>query len=625
MSSLSPKYRSFRKQLQERFKPATQAGDSSPLPTLIAALGVVNQGDNTHLPMLEQLNDSSRTERTKLELGPEEASVLAWIDETFRVLLQDYPLDGNLAAKIQNLRLLVSALALSEDEFHKLGEHSLQQWIDCIYQDCMSWHRGLGRSGEGLLREVERCEAEFSAYFTHHEHEFDKLVADFKSFLETETANAARMQERIVTAELGKLQAAGARHQAGTALNEMMLDHNFTEGVADFLTGPWYDSMQLTLITLGVDSDQWKRILAVTEKVVWSTQPFEASDTDRRQQMYRTIPQIPRELRKLLLSLENDDTEMDLAIALIEDAHFKLLRAPAPRTKPFEPIQLGPTSASTRISTQMKSKVSGLDCGQWFTVKTEEGKTIRAKLVLKLDEYEQLLFVNRSGIKSLQKTFEEFAFLLSSGAARPLRSATAFTESLRLAAGLAADEEIPESEVDDPAALTEPEPRPAQAPELIAAPEPELEPLAEPELETLAEPELEPLAEPELEPLAEPELEPLAEPEPLAKPETSIAAVTDTAMAAATDNVEIVIGSWVRFSDTQSEQLCKLAARIDSIDRLIFVNERGIKQRELNHATVKALLDAGLCEVLEGGAHFQETISQMVHGFHKIDVEEETP
>ncbi len=191
----------------------------------------------------------------------------------------------------------------------------------------------------------------------------------------------------------------------------------------------------------------------------------------------------------------------------------------------------------------------------------------------------------------------------------------------------------PETDIEETSASqSEPEPVKNTVPISQAESDPIAEP--EPEPRTIAESEPADDPAPELVPAPAPETifdaEPIqanradrATPIEQASPGGSTKASVKATPSDHSDEFEISIGSWVMFSDTDSEQLCKLAARIDSIDRLLFVNERGVKQRELNHATIKALLDAGLCEVVPGGPRFQQTVSEMVRNFRSVDIDED--
>jgi hypothetical protein len=166
MSERTPIYRPFRKQLQRRYNPEEAKGDATPLPILIAALGTVNQNGDIHLSLLERLHAASGTDFDELTMSAEEAALLSWIDESFRILMRDHALDGNLAAKVQNLLPVAAALALSEEAFYQPGDHPLHRLIDAVYLNCLGWYRGLGKSGHALWLEVERCEALCQGYFT---------------------------------------------------------------------------------------------------------------------------------------------------------------------------------------------------------------------------------------------------------------------------------------------------------------------------------------------------------------------------------------------------------------------------------------------------------------------------
>jgi hypothetical protein len=68
--------------------------------------------------------------------------------------------------------------------------------------------------------------------------------------------------------------------------------------------------------------------------------------------------------------------------------------------------------------------------------------------------------------------------------------------------------------------------------------------------------------------------------------------------------------------------MCKLAARIDSLDKWMFVNNRGVKQRELNTEELSALQDSGQCELVTNESRFEQTVASVVKDFRSPQGEE---
>jgi len=77
----------------------------------------------------------------------------------------------------------------------------------------------------------------------------------------------------------------------------------------------------------------------------------------------------------------------------------------------------------------------------------------------------------------------------------------------------------------------------------------------------------------------------------------------------------LMIGCWVEFTDAEEPQQCKLAARIDGLDKWLFVNNRGVKQREMNSEELFALQESGQCELVTSESGFEQTVANMVRDF----------
>ncbi|AYG43527.1 DUF1631 domain-containing protein [Pseudomonas sp. Leaf58] len=74
------------------------------------------------------------------------------------------------------------------------------------------------------------------------------------------------------------------------------------------------------------------------------------------------------------------------------------------------------------------------------------------------------------------------------------------------------------------------------------------------------------------------------------------------------------IGTWVEVLDEDQPLRCKLVARIDSSDRLVFANRTGMKVREWNAASLAQALHRGEVRVLDDGLLFERALQAVVEG-----------
>nr|WP_314483151.1 DUF1631 domain-containing protein [uncultured Pseudomonas sp.] len=72
------------------------------------------------------------------------------------------------------------------------------------------------------------------------------------------------------------------------------------------------------------------------------------------------------------------------------------------------------------------------------------------------------------------------------------------------------------------------------------------------------------------------------------------------------------MGTWVEVIDACGAQRCKLVARLDSCDKLVFANRSGMKVREWSGATLTEALDNGTVRVLDDGPLFERALEAVI-------------
>lgn len=88
--------------------------------------------------------------------------------------------------------------------------------------------------------------------------------------------------------------------------------------------------------------------------------------------------------------------------------------------------------------------------------------------------------------------------------------------------------------------------------------------------------------------------------------------------AAAVRQVErLRIGTWVEVLDEDEPLRCKLVARIDSSDRLVFANRTGMKAREWNAGSLAQALHRGDVRVLDDGLLFERALEAVLEGLRR--------
>ncbi|MBK4990696.1 DUF1631 domain-containing protein [Pseudomonas sp. S36] len=79
------------------------------------------------------------------------------------------------------------------------------------------------------------------------------------------------------------------------------------------------------------------------------------------------------------------------------------------------------------------------------------------------------------------------------------------------------------------------------------------------------------------------------------------------------------IGTWIEVLDEQEAQRCKLVARIDGRDRLVFANHAGMKVREWDVAGLGLALQQGTVRVLDDGPLFDRALDAVIKSLHDLN------
>jgi hypothetical protein len=82
---------------------------------------------------------------------------------------------------------------------------------------------------------------------------------------------------------------------------------------------------------------------------------------------------------------------------------------------------------------------------------------------------------------------------------------------------------------------------------------------------------------------------------------------------------------WVEFSDAEEQNVrCKLAAKINAIDKYIFVNRQGVKVVEKTRMGLARELKDGTVRIISDGALFSRALESVIGNLRETQHEQQT-
>jgi len=547
-------------------------------------------------------------------LDPENYALLSFLDECFKESFAQAHLDRTLELLFYNSTPAVAIKALKNGLVQTITDHPIVSVLDLLIEHCIGWTNDLGKAGNSVLEKVQSTLSSLSDPAT----DYQALLADLEMFFDKEQQRIRKLEGRIADSEAGILRAQRAQNLIAQMLNAEMKDNQLPLSISEFLQGPWCDSLQLMLIQHGIESDQWQRACKITETLIWTLQPVEleeieeedekaeqkeAKNEETRQRLYRIIEHLPNEIHELLVALKHHTDKAEAALSDIEMEHIKIMSGQKPVYKEFTLLDCEEDlfSGLTTISKSLLNRVSKLEPGQWFFHEDGRDQATRIKLALKLDDIHQLLFTNRNGLKALQKSFEEFAYHLSSAAAKPLTSKAVISSTLkatlqqivsehqikRKKLQQAKQQSVKEQSAKEAARIKELEEAKALAIEKQAAEKKRAEKARQEQLQS-------------------------------AREEAEKAENVEKLQAAKERVQSLNANAWLKLPDSDGSLLeCKLVVKLAAADKFIFANRSGIKTGEFSADQLAQLLATDNAEILDEGAEFEDTLAKVVTGLRQ--------
>lgn len=527
------------------------------------------------------------SEQLPAQLETQHYGILRFVDQLFTSYSTHCKLHPDISQQLKRFRQ-TAAQCLLNQRYPWQAQQPLAQIINRIYAQTRGWQPELGRAAErfhhqlGVLVDA-LCTTQLTT----------KSQADLQAFFDNEQQRVSKLEQRLHAAETGALHARYAGQLSAKTLNQFMRGKQLPANVSRFLQGPWRESMRLLLVSEGQSSQSWQAMLRLTETLIWSFQPITEPTAEQRMHLHDSIAELCEQLQDHTIGLHHS-SQLEAELAAIDQQHLKILKGEALEYSPFELIEHDDSMISTRasVSQTLLQKAASHVEGQWFIFNNAE-TPLRAKLSLKIEQDQQLLFTNFLGIKTHQYSFEEFAYLLSSSGVTAMRNTDAFQATAEKTLQVLCERNLQQQQQAAEARAKEEEQQRQQQLARKAARE-----------KALKEAKL--------------HIEEQKAARLKRQQETEQQQLSDSKAQQHTDTLKkinaVTIGAMVLFYDDkmQSEQ-CRLAAIIQANGHYVFVNRQGIKQHSLSQSELTNKLLDGTAKIIDLGSNFDNTLEQVVN------------
>ncbi|MBA1276801.1 MULTISPECIES: DUF1631 domain-containing protein [Pseudomonadaceae] len=426
---------------------------------------------------LEQLlhRVSAKSGKSRV-VGEVDEDVINLVSMLFEFILDDRTLPDSLKALIGRLQIPVLKVAVLDKTFFSRGSHPARRLLNEIASAAMGWVDQDEAQRDSLYQKIEQIVARLLNDFVDDPAIFSELLADFLAFTGDERRRSELLEQRTRDAEEGRAKAEMARQEVEHALNERLLGRTLPEVVVRLLQEAWSKVLLLTCLKNGTQSEQWRDALATMDDLIWSVTPHE--DPASRERLLELVPSLLKNLREGLVSAAFDPFSTSDFFTQLEALHVQTLQQLNQPTSNNAPLAHGeiitepklelpprdehpaeaPTPAMVEVSEEIVLlapgesrekepeinladndealiQVDNLRVGSWVEFQEDEDHKLRCKLAAVIKPTGKYIFVNRTGMKVLEKTRMGLATEFRRGAIRLLNDALLFDRALESVIG----------------------------------------------------------------------------------------------------------------------------------------------------------------------------------------------
>lgn len=384
-------------------------------------------------------------------VGVADEDVINLIAMLFECILDDRNLPDSLKALIGRLQIPMLKVAVLDKSFFSRSSHPARRLLNEIASAAMGWGGCDDQERDSLYLRIEQVVQRLLNDFGDDPAIFSELLADFLAFTNDERRRSELLEQRTRDAEEGRAKTELARQRVEQALNQALLGKVLPHGVVAFVQDAWSKVLLLTCLKYGDQSAEWHADVQTMEQLIWSVQRHDEPDASLR--LLALVPGLLKSLRDGLSSSAFDPFATGEFFSELETLHVQLFESPGQkhgqsadvpvmvevrdeivlRTADEGPIE----TASIRLPADDAGllQVDQLRPGGWVEFQEDEENTLRCKLAAIIDATGNYIFVDRTGMKVLERSRTGLALEFRRGAVRTLDDTLLFDRALESVIG----------------------------------------------------------------------------------------------------------------------------------------------------------------------------------------------
>lgn len=355
----------------------------------------------------------------------------------FEFILNDHAVPDAFKALIARLQIPMLKLAVLDKSLFSRAGHPARRLLNEIAGAAIGWSPAEGNPRDSLYLRIEQVVQRLLNDFAEDPAIFSELLSEFCAFTADERRHSALLEQHTRDTEEARLRNEAARQRVADVLNRRLLGKVLPRSVVQFVQQAWSQVLLLASLKHGEQSVQWQAGLRTLDELIWSVGLHD--DTEAGRHLLEQLPALLKALRDGMSGAGFDPFSTREFFVRLQALHVQAFEGGERLIEVQEPFVFDPglPDAAQDLAADDPDllKVRQLRVGVWLEFLEPEKTALRGKLNAIMAPADRYVFVNRAGLKVLERSAGQLALAFKRGALRILDEALLFERALATVAG----------------------------------------------------------------------------------------------------------------------------------------------------------------------------------------------
>lgn len=363
----------------------------------------------------------------KPALAEMDEDLINLVSMLFEFILDDYNLSAPVQVLISRLQIPILKVVIKDKSFFSKANHPARRLLNSLARAGIGWSESDEKTRDKLYEQIHAIVVRILNEFDGDITLFETLGEEFEQFLARENRKSSLVEQRTRESERGRIKSQKAQETVDQLLQKKLARYKLQEPVRNILINGWSRVMFLAYLRDDVEH-RWLQTVRVVDDLIWCLHPHQ--EDEERDQWVRVVPGLLKSLRAGLEEVSYNSSKLDEMMADLKHELTEAFRANAlveamedsPEPEPEEDI---PTAHQTAIERQQEledaaiaefvAQIDAIEIGNWVEFNLVNGASFRCKLSAIIEEADCFVFVNRMGLKVIEKTRTDLAHEMRRG------------------------------------------------------------------------------------------------------------------------------------------------------------------------------------------------------------------